>query len=322
MQIDVFNGDADGICALLQLRLARPSLTQLITGVKRDMELLTHVNAQAGDYVTVLDISLAKNRLALNNLLQQGVSVLYIDHHQAGDIPEHPQLETLIRTEPTVCTSLLVDHYLGAQYRAWAVVAAFGDNLNHQAEQAARFLSINSQQLHNLKTLGIAMNYNSYGESVADLQFAPDVLYRHCLPYSSPLDFISDKRAIFEQLKEAYSQDMTQALAITAEYQSANVAVYMLPDTVWAKRVSGVLSNELANRQPNRAHAVVSHTNLGNYQISVRAPLNNPVGADVLCASFATGGGRQNAAGINHLSAKQLPFFINAFAHYYDAKKH
>lgn len=322
MQLDVFNGDADGICALLQLRLARPALTQLVTGVKRDIELLARVNAQAGDYVTVLDISLAKNRLALNNLLQQGVSVLYIDHHQAGDIPEHPQLETLIDTDPTVCTSLLVDHYLGAQYRAWAVVAAFGDNLNHQAEQAARFLSITSQQLHNLKTLGIAMNYNSYGESVADLQFAPDVLYRHCSPYSSPLDFISDKRVIFEQLKEAHAQDMAHALAITAEYESANAAVYMLPDTAWAKRVSGVLGNELANRQPHRAHAVVSHTKQGGYQISVRAPLNKPIGADILCASFATGGGRQNAAGINHLSRNKLPFFINAFAHYYDAKKH
>jgi hypothetical protein len=322
MQIDVFNGDADGICALLQLHLAQPKQTQLITGVKRDIELLAQVNAQAGDYVTVLDISLAKNRLALDNLLQQGVSVFYADHHQAGDIPVHPLLETLIHTAPTVCTSLLIDCHLNAKYRAWAVVAAFGDNLNQQAEQAARFLSLTSLQLNNLKTLGMAMNYNSYGDSVADLQFAPDVLYRCCLPYSSPLDFISDQWIIFEQLNTAYCDDMSQALAITAEYQSTDIAVYVLPDTAWARRVSGVLSNELANRQPNRAHAVISYTAQGDYQISVRAPLNNPIGADILCSAFATGGGRQSAAGINHLSVNQLPFFINTFAHYYDAKKH
>ncbi|GHD53921.1 hypothetical protein SAMN05216429_101155 [Marinobacter persicus] len=29
---DVFNGDADGICALIQLRLAEPAETTLITG--------------------------------------------------------------------------------------------------------------------------------------------------------------------------------------------------------------------------------------------------------------------------------------------------
>lgn len=38
--IDVFNGDADGICALIQLRLANPVESQLITGVKRDIALL------------------------------------------------------------------------------------------------------------------------------------------------------------------------------------------------------------------------------------------------------------------------------------------
>jgi len=32
---DVFNGDADGICALHQLRLAEPREATLVTGVKR-----------------------------------------------------------------------------------------------------------------------------------------------------------------------------------------------------------------------------------------------------------------------------------------------
>ena len=40
---DVFNGDADGICALQQLRLNDPIESKLITGVKRDIQLLDHV---------------------------------------------------------------------------------------------------------------------------------------------------------------------------------------------------------------------------------------------------------------------------------------
>ena len=48
---DVFNGDADGLCALQQLRLAEPRAAELVTGAKRDIELLARVDAQAGDEV-------------------------------------------------------------------------------------------------------------------------------------------------------------------------------------------------------------------------------------------------------------------------------
>jgi hypothetical protein len=54
-----FNGDADGLCALQQLRLVEPGDAMLVTGVKRDIKLLERVDATAGDDVTVLDISLA-----------------------------------------------------------------------------------------------------------------------------------------------------------------------------------------------------------------------------------------------------------------------
>ena len=67
---DVFNGDADGICALVQLRLAEPKESQLITGVKRDINLLRRVQASAGDRITVLDISMAKNQADLQRLHQ------------------------------------------------------------------------------------------------------------------------------------------------------------------------------------------------------------------------------------------------------------
>ena len=43
---DVFNGDADGICALHQLRLDEPRDAELVTGVKRDIGLVARINAQ------------------------------------------------------------------------------------------------------------------------------------------------------------------------------------------------------------------------------------------------------------------------------------
>ena len=64
-QFDVFNGDADGLCALHQWRLAHPAESTLVTGVKRDIALLERVPAQPGDEVSVLDISLDRNRAAL-----------------------------------------------------------------------------------------------------------------------------------------------------------------------------------------------------------------------------------------------------------------
>ncbi len=127
--IDVFNGDADGICALHQLRLTDPADSELVTGPKRDISLLKRVEAQAGDRVTVLDIALSKNREALDTLLEAGVHVRYFDHHQPGDIPVHPHFEAHIDTDANVCTSLLVDQVLQGRQLVWAVTAAFGDNL-------------------------------------------------------------------------------------------------------------------------------------------------------------------------------------------------
>lgn len=61
MHYDVFNGDADGIIALLQLRLAEPKQSKLITGVKRDIKLLSQVvKADNASSVTALDISMEK----------------------------------------------------------------------------------------------------------------------------------------------------------------------------------------------------------------------------------------------------------------------
>jgi len=317
MQYDVFNGDADGICALVQLHLAQPRQATLVTGIKRDIQLLDRLSVSKDDQVTVLDISMEKNSTALNRILDQGAHVFYVDHHQSGIIPNHPNLTAIIDTDANTCTSLLVDNYLEGKFRAWAVTAAFGDNLIQSAEQAAKSLNLSEQQLQKLNQLGICINYNGYGGSLDDLYFSPDELFNELVPYTSPFDFMEDNTDSYQRLLTGYSDDMAQALLIKPEYHSNAVAVYILPDIAWARRISGVFGNELANRNPSCAHAVLSVNNTGDYQISVRAPLINKTGADELCSSFPTGGGRKSAAGINHLPLDQLSTFITAFEQKY-----
>ena len=317
MQIDVFNGDADGICGLVQLRLANPTESQLVTGTKRDIHLLANLSVVANDSVTVLDISLKKNRPDVDRILQQGASVFYIDHHEAGDIPLHPRFKSMINTAANTCTSLLVDEYLAGKFRAWAVTAAFGDNLIGRAEQLSQTLGLTVKEIEQLKNLGVCINYNGYGSALTDLHFEPAVLYRHLVQHQSPFNFIADNPTIHEQLLAAYIDDREQALLIKPEYMTAAVALYILPDQAWARRVFGVFGNELANNAPERAHAVLTHHPKGGYQVSVRAPLNNSSGADELCTLFASGGGRKSAAGINHLPMNELAIFMDAFVRQY-----
>lgn len=315
--IDLFNGDADGICALAQLRNAEPLESTLVTGVKRDIQLMDKIDARAGDKITVLDISLDKNRDGLNKALVAGAEVFYVDHHFAGDIPESDKLTAIINPAADVCTSILVNNHLKGQFVEWAITGAFGDNLKNSANILARPLNLSENDLNSLENLGIYINYNGYGSNLEDLHFTPEALYRQVSVHASPFGFINDNRESFEKLQNGYNTDMASAASLQPEFANDSVAAYILPNEAWARRVSGVYSNDLANGTPGRAHAVLTVKANGNYLISVRAPLDNKTGADELCRSFATGGGRAAAAGINDLPADQLPVFIDRFNQFY-----
>lgn len=317
--IDIFNGDADGICALTQLRIANPVESTLVTGVKRDINLLSKVDAQAGDELTVLDVSLDKNREGLQKALAVGARVFYVDHHFAGEIPESPALTTLINTTPDVCTSLLVNTHLKGKHVEWAVTGAFGDNLKKSAASLAKGLSLSADQLSLLEKLGTYLNYNGYGSSLEDLHFAPAELYKQVSLFTTPFAFVAEAAQIFEKLETGYKEDMGSAQSLTPVRESEIAAVFILPDEAWARRVSGVYSNDLANDFPSRAHAVLTEKKSGTYLVSVRAPMENKTGADELCRQFPTGGGRAAAAGINDLPADQLDSFIDKLTEQFKA---
>ncbi len=309
---DIFNGDADGICALHQLRLAEPQAGTLVTGVKRDIRLLERVPTRAGDVLTVLDINLRDNLPALHAALERGARCLWFDHHAPGDIPRHPNFEARIETGSDVCTSLLVDRYLKGLHRAWAVVGAFGDNLVTAAQSAAVPLGLPASDVQRLRELGQAINYNAYGETEEDLHYPPAELYLALSRYQNPFEFMADE-PIFEVLRGACADDMARAEEIAPHLATPRCAAYIFPEEAWARRVNGEFANRLAREHPLRSHAVLVKA-AGGYRVSVRAPLEQPAGADALCGRFETGGGRAGAGGINQLPEADLDRFLRQFA--------
>jgi hypothetical protein len=314
---DIFNGDADGIIALLQLRRAKPKDSQLITGVKRDISLLKNITTKSGDGVTALDISMEKNIDALNHHLEVGAKVLYVDHHRSGDIPVSDSLTAHINLDTNTCTSLIVDELLNGKYHLWAITAAYGDNLIAKADELASAAGLTSQQSEQLKELGTLINYNGYGSHVDDLHYHPKDLYLSLLPYESPFDVINDTNSAFYKLQTAYKSDMENALAIAPRYNGELFTLFELPNQAWARRISGVYGNLLANGNVSTAHGVLTENKDDTYTVSLRAPLNNKQGAGDICSQFATGGGRAAAAGINALDKVDIDRFIEAVEDYY-----
>ncbi len=311
---DVFNGDADGICALHQLRLHLPRPeAHLITGAKRDIRLLDKISTVKKARITVLDISMESNREPLNLLLDQENTIFYADHHFSGEISESSCLEAHIDLSPQTCTSLMINKLLKGQYLAWGVVGAFGDNLDEAARQTAQPLNLTSDQLAKLQETGILLNYNGYGSRVDDLFFPPDELYRQIQLFGDPFHFHAESE-IPGILRQGYQDDMNRARGFSPIHEDKTGRIYQLPAEPWARRVAGVFANTLVREKPQLAHGLLMENDDDSLRVSVRASLERQHGADELCRMFPSGGGRSGAAGINHLPASQLQNFFNNFS--------
>ncbi|KWR91112.1 hypothetical protein [Cupriavidus sp. IDO] len=308
-----FNGDADGLCALQQLRLAHPGDATLVTGVKRDIRLLERIAAGPGDTVTALDISLDQNRDGLLGLLAAGARIEYFDHHHAGSLPDHAGLRVHIDEAADVCTSILVDRHLDGRHRRWAITAAFGDNLAGVARAMAAQAGLGERDSAVLEQLGTCLNYNAYGECVADLHFDPAELALHMLPFEDPLAFAA-QCAAFATLRDGYEDDMARARRLGPAHEVPGAALLVLPDAPWARRAIGVLANDLVRGRPGDAIGLLSPKSGGGFTVSVRVPAHSATGAADFCRGFETGGGRRLAGGINHLPDADVERFTRSFA--------
>lgn len=316
-QYDVFNGDADGICGLHQLRLVDPVPdADLITGVKRDITLLSRIEEVKNSSIAVFDVSMHSNITSLEHLLAAGNDILYIDHHFPGEIPKASNLRYHINPDPDQCTSLIVDSLLGGEFRLWALCGAFGDNLDKIANVIAAEIGLSVAETVCLREIGELINYNSYGTQVKDLYFSPENLYRAIREYRSPFDFFERSKTL-KTLKVGFDSDMNLALSQPEYKKCGKNRIFRFPDNPWARRVSGVFANLKARENPSGAHALITENRDDSLRISVRAPLENKQGADTLCRAFPSGGGRAAAAGINALPPDLLENFLTKFEQTY-----
>jgi hypothetical protein len=196
------------------------------------------------------------------------------------------------------------------------VVAAFGDNLIESAERAATQLSVAPDDLARLRELGALLNYNAYGDSVADLCYHPAELHVAMRGFRDPFDFMKQHPA-FGRLALAYAEDQARVRKLRPLTQTPAAVIYLLPQAAWCRRISGAFANQLARDDRERAQAVITPAADGVLRVSVRAPRGSAANADALCREFPGGGGRREAAGINALPAAQLEPFCLRFAAYF-----
>ncbi|MCC5854442.1 MAG: DHH family phosphoesterase [Idiomarina sp.] len=305
--IDVFNGDADGILALVILRRVYPVGAEqhtLISDVKRHIQLVERVQAEPGDKVTVLDLSYDANAKAIDRLLAKGVEVLCCDHHQARHALPHPKLTTVIDESANCCTALLVFREFAGGNKAlhcWAIAALFGDGLMAQANAEADELGLAHAQRAELCELGTLLNYNGYGRNLADLMIPPTALFAQLINFEDPFELIAAQNASVVKLREQFNADIQRAQNEIPYLENESLIVLLLPDADWARRISGTIANQLMEQQPNKAVLVATPWQVGELLVSLRAPRTNNEGAGELCSQFPGGGGRAGAGGITGL---------------------
>lgn len=313
---DLFNGDADGIFSLLQLRQTDPRPdAERITGVKRDIALFPHIagRAGAGDRVTALDISMAKNTAGLRQVLADGAEVFYVDHHQTGTIPDHDHLSALTNNAREMCTAVLIDQYLQGAKTAWAVCGAYGDNFQGLATRIATARGLDLP-MGRLRELGELVNYNAYGMTVEDLHIHPSALFDILMDYPDPVAFLNDAHPIFETLQSGHRDDWNVAQSAREIDVSEAGQVLVLPAGAASNRIGGLFGNALVDEEPEQGFAVLTELDDGqSYRVSIRAPRGRASGSAAHIATQFGGGGRAAAAGIDALAEIDVAPFIDVF---------
>lgn len=277
-----YNGDADGICSMVQWGLVHGIDGKRITGVKRDIMLLDRVNPKPEDEVIVMDISHARNQARAVSLSSAGIDIIWFDHHLAGD--NLANIRSYIDTSANVCTAKLVEKYLERK-SDWAEVALHGDGLSiHSSKQE-------------FKELGELLNYNGYGEDISDLHYHPDDLLKECLKAETPQKFMQSKA--FDILKKGFDRDIANAESVEKVD-----GIYILPNEAWARRVVGVFAHRINSETDGISVIAID---LGAH---LKISLRGPSGIGTICAKFG-GGGRETAGGIDLLPKDMIPELMN-----------
>ena len=312
MDYYIFNGDADGIIATRIFSGINGGKNKFITGVKRDISLLKQVEHLQNQTISVFDIAIEKNLMALEKLLKNNCIIKWFDHHISKDIPNNRNFKPVLNTDPKVNTTWLVSNYQ-KKFTPWTVAGLFGDNMTKTALNIGQIIDLNNEQIELLKDFGELLNYNSYGEKLADLFFPPVEILKRTYDFTDIFDLI-DQTDIYEILSEGRDKDLKKAR--NAEIIAPGVIRF--PNEAWAKRVIGIYANGISNREPEMAHAVLVENKEMDFVVSVRSAINQEKNVAEFCSLFPTGGGRMKAGGINKLPKRKLESFLAAFHLYFN----
>jgi hypothetical protein len=310
--VDVCNGDADGLCSILQWRLHEPKESTILALLDAESSLVGRVHTRPGDEFLICDIPIEPNRSTLLQLLKAGARVQYFNHHVTDDIPYHPGLRATIDFCKDASTSLTVDRLLGGKYREWAVVGAYGKRSTHAADALAVDMGMTSDTKTRLRELGKLISYNACATHEKNACIAPSKLYESLSRYRDPMEFLRSE-SLASELDAVRRDDLAKASVLPPYWQDANACVYVLPDTPWAHRVACGLDEELAANDPTRAYAFLCNNGTGGFNVKVRAarsewPLQHSSQAP------QAGCERPRSWAIDHLPDGELSHFIRAFS--------
>lgn len=320
-RVFLFNGDADGIVAqhILGMQLGQPDLR--ITGLKRDIKLLSKLPILESADLHALDISLRSNEDAIPTLLaKENIHLTWYDHHDPGEGITHPRLVQHIHQAPGMCTGAIVNAICGRRFPLWAAMAAFGDNLPVTAEALAKEGHSSLDEVKLIQRTGILLNYNAYGEKAEDVLFQPAALAQAISSFTSAQEFCL-QQSIFSPLESQFASDEAHFHDLKPLVQTPSALAFLVPAEAWARRFSATWANQTVLKNPLQALAIIHPRSDGNYLVSIRAPrgqVGTPSAAE-LAAEFPTGGGRKLAAGINNLPSDDFNRFLTRLVDFFKA---
>ncbi len=313
--IDVFHGDADGLCSIQQIRLAEPlNERQVVSGGLSQHSLLMSILTAENRDILMLDLPLERNLVSLKQLLKQGCRVRCFDHHISSEQPEHERLELHLDASPETCTSLLVNKHLNGAHQEWAAVGAFGDNMPSEAKKLLQGSGLSENDVEQLQSLAELLNYNAYGDLLNAGHLSVTEMHYNMMAYDNPLDFIKENERL-ARIGKVMKEDLEHARKLLIVEDQPDGLVYILRPREPVRRVRKVWLGQLGRQYPDKALLIALENHDGSFDASIRAPLNSPSDAWKVAERFG-GGGREGAASVKCLPSTEVVNFLDIFWHW------
>jgi hypothetical protein len=225
-----------------------------------------------GDELLVCNVPVRVSPLPDRHAEMRKVRVQYLDCRGQSSGSVTPHSTQGLSFVPTVCASLLVNHLLAGEFSGWALVGAYGSQVECGVAAQTVGLRYSASERIGLQRLGEVISYNAEVAHPRHIYLEPAHLYAQLARYQDPLDFLQ-ANSLADDLDGVRRSDLQKALAWQPYWKDAHASVYVLPDEGWASRAAKQLKSRLAALDPDRAVAVLSPAGKGNFRVVVQQGL-------------------------------------------------